>query len=62
MLGGIHLMGTEALSWLEHAVARGWANYPLFSRIDPLLANIRSEERFRKLMERVKREWENFEV
>jgi hypothetical protein len=29
---------------------------------DPLLKNIRSEERFKKLMERVKYEWENFEV
>ena len=53
---------TEALSWLERAVARGWANYPLFSKIDPFLANLRSEERFQKLMERVKREWENFEI
>ena len=52
----------EALSWLERAVARGWANYPLFSKIDPFLANIRSEERFQKLMERVKREWESFKV
>ena len=52
----------EAFSWLERAVARGWANYPLFSRIDPFLASIRSEERFQKLMERVKREWENFEI
>jgi TolB-like protein/Tfp pilus assembly protein PilF len=52
----------EAFSWLERAVARGWANYPLFSRIDPFLANIRSEERFGKLMERVKRVWENLEI
>lgn len=52
----------EALSWLERAVARGWANYPLFSRIDPFLANIRGEDRFQKLMERIKRDWENFEV
>ncbi|OGD35804.1 MAG: hypothetical protein A2V45_01085 [Candidatus Aminicenantes bacterium RBG_19FT_COMBO_58_17] len=48
--------------WLERAVARGWANYPLFSRIDPFLANIRGEDRFQKLMERIKRDWENFEV
>ena len=63
MAGGFALLGekAEALSWLERAVARGWVNYPLFSRIDPFLANIRDEERFQKLMERVKREWENFE-
>jgi len=52
----------EAFSWLERAIARGWTNYPLFSRIDPFLANIRSEERFRKLMERVKRGWESLEI
>jgi non-specific serine/threonine protein kinase len=64
MAGGFSLLGekTEALSWLERAVARGWTNYPLFSRIDPFLANIRDEERFQKLMERVKRHWEDFEA
>lgn len=35
---------------------RGFANFPLFAEIDPFLENIR------KLMERVKYEWENFEV
>lgn len=52
----------EALVWLERAVARGWTNYPLFSRLDPFLAKIRNEERFKKLMERLKREWEHFEM
>ncbi|MGB7295996.1 MAG: tetratricopeptide repeat protein [Candidatus Aminicenantales bacterium] len=51
---------TEAMLWLEHAAARGWINHPLFSRIDPFLARIRGEERFRKLMECVRPEWENF--
>jgi non-specific serine/threonine protein kinase len=52
----------EALKWLEHAVDRGWFNFPLFSELDPFLANIRNEPRFKKLMERVKYEWEHFEV
>ena len=52
----------EALYWLENAVNRGCINYPLLSEIDPFLENIRGEERFKKLMERVKYEWENFEV
>ena len=52
----------EAFTWLERAVARGWANYPLFSKIDPFLANIRGEERFQRLMGRVKRDWEKFEI
>ncbi len=29
---------------------------------NPFLENIRGEERFKKLMERVKYEWENFEI
>jgi TolB-like protein len=63
MAGGFALLGekAEALAWLERAVARGWSNYPLFSRIDPFLANIRSEERFQKLMERVKGQWESLD-
>jgi non-specific serine/threonine protein kinase len=52
----------EALTWLERAASRGWINYPLFCRIDPFLASIRDEARFQKLMERIKREWENFTV
>ncbi len=52
----------EALRYLDHAISRGFINYPFFSHIDPFLENIRGEERFKKLMERVKYEWENFEV
>ncbi len=52
----------EALNWLERAVNGGFINYPLFSKLDPLLENIRTEPRFKNLMERVKHEWENFEV
>ncbi|MCG8603906.1 hypothetical protein MJD09_02775, partial [bacterium] len=51
-----------ALHWLEIAVQRDFINYPFFSEHDPFLENIRNEPRFRKLMERVKDEWENFEV
>lgn len=52
----------EAVNWLEHAVNRGFINYPFLNEYDPFLENIRGEERFKKLMERVKSEWENFEV
>jgi serine/threonine protein kinase len=51
-----------ALDWLENAVNRGMFNYPLFAEHDPFLEKIRAEERFKKLMERVKHEWEHFEV
>ena len=52
----------KALDYLNHAINRGFINYPFFSMIDPFLENIRGEERFKKLMERVKTEWEKFEV
>jgi non-specific serine/threonine protein kinase len=52
----------KAIDWLERAVSRGWICYPFLSEYDPFLENIRGEPRFKKLMERVKHEWENFEV
>jgi len=51
----------DALDWLENAISRGFYNYP-FMEVDPFLKNIRGEERFKKLMGRVKYEWEHFEV
>jgi TolB-like protein len=51
----------EALDWLENAVTRGFLNYPFISKHDTFLDSIRGDERFRKLMERVKYEWEHFE-
>ena len=51
----------EALNWLENSVTRGQINYPFINRIDSFLDNIRGEERFKKLMERVKYLWEHFE-
>jgi serine/threonine protein kinase/tetratricopeptide (TPR) repeat protein len=51
----------KALDWLENAVNRGFINYPILAEKDPWLASIRGEARFKKLMERVKYEWEHFE-
>jgi TolB-like protein len=51
----------ESIDWLENAVNKGFINYPLVRR-DPCFDNLRGEERFKKLMERVKYEWEHFEV
>jgi TolB-like protein/tetratricopeptide (TPR) repeat protein len=51
-----------SMDWLEHSIDLGWINYPLLAVKDPLLANIRNEARFKKLLQRVKYEWENFEV
>jgi non-specific serine/threonine protein kinase len=58
----LHDLKDEAIDWLENAVNLGFLNYPFLNDYDPFLKNIRSEERFKKLMERVKYEWENFEV
>ena len=52
----------QALDWLEIAVNLGLINYPLLSALDPFLETLRGEERFRKLMERVEREWRAFEI
>jgi tetratricopeptide (TPR) repeat protein len=51
----------EALDWLENAVDMGFINYPELDR-NPYLENLRGEERFKTLMERVKIEWEQCEV
>jgi TolB-like protein len=51
----------NAFEWLENAVDGGFINYPYLNSIDPFLENIRGEEQFKKLMERVRYEWENFE-
>lgn len=55
-------MRDKALEFLEQAVNNGFINYPLMSEQDPILEQIHGEERFKKLMKRVKREWENFEA
>ena len=51
----------ESLDWLANAVNRGFINYPELER-NPYFDNIRGEERFKRLSERVKYEWEHFEV
>jgi len=63
LAGIFSLLGSkkDALDWLQSAIDRGFINYPLLAEKDPWLANIRGEERFKKLMERVKYEWEHFE-
>jgi hypothetical protein len=39
----------------------GFINYPFLNEYDPYLANIRGDERFKKLMERVRYKAEHFE-
>ena len=52
----------RALDWLVKATEKGFINYPFLSEYDHTLENIRGEKRYKKLMGKVKREWENFEV
>ena len=41
----------NALAYLEISVRSGMINHPFLSRHDPLLANLRKEERFQALMQ-----------
>ena len=50
----------EAIDWLEILVDWGFFNYPFLNEYNPFLENIRREKQFKKLMEKVKYEWENF--
>jgi tetratricopeptide (TPR) repeat protein len=52
----------EAIDWIEYGVRSGFINYPFLMEYDIFLANIKNEERFKKLMKQVKYEWEHFEV
>ena len=52
----------EALEWLGYAEDAAFINYPMLAEHDPFLARLRGEPRFDALVERVKHEWESFEV
>jgi tetratricopeptide (TPR) repeat protein len=52
----------QAFYWIEQAVNQGFINYPFLNEYDPFLSGLRSEPRFKMLMQRVKREWEEFRV
>jgi TolB-like protein len=50
----------QSLKWLEHAVEGGFMNFPFLNEYDPLLKNIRGENRFIILLEKVRQQWERF--
>ena len=64
MAGGYALIDEKdkTLDWLDEGMKWGFISYLFLKEIDPFLENIRSEPRLKKLMERVRREWENFEI
>ena len=51
----------EAIYWVENAVEHGFINYPYLSQHDPLISKLNVESRFKKLIQRVRYEWEKFE-
>ena len=55
-------MKDKSLEFLEQAVDNGFINYPLMAEKDPLLESVRGTEKFKKLITRVKHEWENFDA
>lgn len=52
----------SALDWMATAMDKGFINYPMISRWDPLLENLRRAPEFRQLLPQVRERWENFEV
>ena len=55
-------MAEPAMRWLEVAVDRGFINYPFLARHDPVFRLLRSEARFKRLLEVVRDRWERFET
>ena len=55
-------MAERAMRWLEVAVDRGFINYPFLARHDPVFRLLRSEARFKRLLEVVRDRWERFET
>lgn len=58
------LMGDTAasLDWIEKAMSKGFINYPMVSRWDPLLAPIRHADHYDEIAETMRERWEHFEV
>ena len=52
----------EALHWLANSIELGFTNHHLFSALDPFLANIRGDARFKALIERARHKQRAFEV
>jgi TolB-like protein len=61
---GYALVGAsdQALDWLENAVTRGFINYRFLSLHDPLLADLRGDERFQALMADARKQQERLRV
>jgi eukaryotic-like serine/threonine-protein kinase len=58
------LLGKQELAivWLQRAIDKGFLNYPMIGRWDPLLAGVRRHSGFGVLLQRARELWEKFEV
>jgi TolB-like protein/cytochrome c-type biogenesis protein CcmH/NrfG len=55
-------MAEPTMRWLEVAVDRGFINYPFLARHDPFFRSLRSDARFKRLLDIVRDRWERFEA
>lgn len=53
-------MRPPALKWLRTAVNRGFINYPFLARHDHSFKALRSDPKFRELLDNVRARWERF--
>lgn len=52
----------QTLKWLENARDRGFLNYPLLTKFDPFISKFQDDPDFRLFLQRVKQEWEGFDL
>lgn len=52
----------KTLEWLELAFKNGFTNYPFIAKYDPHFRFLDDDSRFRDLVARMKKTWENLEV
>ena len=50
------------LDWLERARRSGFISYSVLATSDPFLKGVRAGPRFAAFLEKVRREWEAFDV
>jgi hypothetical protein len=55
-------MREPALRWLRTATERGFINHPFLARHDPSFKWLRSDARFKELLDIVRVRWERFEA
>jgi serine/threonine protein kinase len=52
----------QTLRWLENARDRGFLNYPLLSKHDPFISQFNKDPDFCLFLQRIKQEWESFDL